>query len=144
MNRFGRPALALLPAFTLCLFAGRALAQTAVITDAVKTSPDVAANRATIQQYVDAAAKRLASEEVDDQSKGRTQLVDGAQLRAGGANAQPSDAYLDAYALAVAKALTPLTGHDDMRVRLNAAIAAARIAEKASNLRLADVAIKFM
>jgi hypothetical protein len=143
MNRFGRPALAFLPALVLCLFAGAADAQ--VIPNTVKTAPDVTASRGQIQQYVDAAVKRLGSEDPDEQAKARNLLIDGANLTGAGAAAgQPSAAYLDTYATAAAKSLAPLTAHPDMRVRLNAAIAAARIAEKANNLRLSDVAIRFM
>ena len=52
--------------------------------------------------------------------------------------------FRSAYAGAVAKALMPLTGHEDMRVRLNAAIVNARVAERAGNTRLKDVTIKFI
>jgi len=150
MNRIGRPALALLhafaPAVVLCSFIGAASpAGAQVISNAIKTAPDVTASRAQIQQYIDAAAKRLMSEDPDEQSKARNLLIDGVNLTGGAsATGQLSAAYLDTYATAAAKSLTPLTSNPDTRIRLNAAIATARIAEKANNLRLSDLAIRFM
>ena len=55
MNRIGRPALAFLPALALCWFAGAGVATAQSIPNTVKTAPDVTANRAQIQQYIDAA-----------------------------------------------------------------------------------------
>lgn len=153
MNRFGRPALAALSGLSLLLVligAPRtAGGQTVVLPPNIKTAADASPHRATIQRYVDAAVKRLTSENADEQSKGRNALIDGASVvtRVGGGGAggpSASASYLDAYAAAAARSLAPLAAHADMRVRLNAAIAAARIAEKANNLRLADLAVKFM
>jgi hypothetical protein len=134
MNRTGR--LALVPLVLLC--SGATFGQ---ITDAMKTAPNVDAG--AIQRFVDAAAKNLAGDDADKQSKAREDLSNGVQLAAG--NTTPlSPVFADAYAGAVAKALAPLTGHEDMRVRLNAAIVNARVAERVGNTRLKDVTGKFI
>ena len=134
MNRTGR--LALVPLVLLC--SGATFGQ---ITDAMKTAPNVDAG--AIQRFVDAAAKNLAGDDADKQSKAREDLSNGVQLAAG--NTTPlSPVFADAYAGAVAKALAPLAGHEDMRVRLNAAIVNARVAERVGNTRLKDVTIKFI
>lgn len=135
MNRTAR--LALVPALIL-LCSGATFGQ---LTDTAKRAPN--ADNAAIQRHIDAAIKNLTSEDPDKQSRGREDLVNGVVI-ASDANAQPSPVFLDAYTTALVKALTPLTNHEDMRVRLNAAIVAARVAERAGNDRLADVAVRFM
>lgn len=135
MNRTGR--LALVPAMVL-LYCGATFGQ--VITDASKKAPNP--DNAAIQAYVDAAVKNLASDDADKQATGRDNLAKGVEVADPTAQASPQ--YLDAYAAAVSKALMPLTQHEDMRVRLNAAIANARVAERAGNDRLADVTIRFI
>jgi hypothetical protein len=134
MNRTGR--LALVP--LVLLFSGATFGQ---VTDAMKTAPNVDAG--AIQRFVDAAAKNLTLEDADKQAKAREDLSNGVTLPSG--NTTPlSPVYADAYAGAVAKALMPLTTHEEMRVRLNAAIVNARVAERAGNTRLKDVTIKFI
>jgi hypothetical protein len=110
------------------------------IPDAAKKAPNPDA--ALIQQNIDTAIKNLTSDDPEKQAAGRDALVAGITLA--DATAQASPQYLDAYAAAVAKAINPLTQHEEMRVRLNAAIANARVAEKAGNTRLADVTVKFI
>ena len=134
MNRTGR--LALIPALVL-VSCGATFGQ---LNDTIKKAPNP--DNAAIQQFVENAVKNLTSDDPDKQARGRDDLAAGAALN--DATAQASPVYLDAYATAVAKALTPLTQHEDMRVRLNAAIATARVAERAGNTRLADLAVKFM
>jgi hypothetical protein len=122
----------------LVLFHGtQALGQ---LNDAAKKNPNPDA--AAIQQWVDNAAKNLTNDDPEKQAKGRDDLSAGVVLSDAAAQASPQ--YLDAYAAAVAKALDPLTSHEDMRVRLNAAIANARVADRAGNTRLADVTVKFI
>ena len=142
MNRTGRlahrtaPPFALAPALVL-LCCGATFGQ---LSDAVKRAP--APDNAAIQRHVTAAAQNLASDDPDKQARGRDDIAGGAVPAAGDAPASPQ--YLDAYAAAVAKAIAPLTQHQDMRVRLNAAIASARVAERAGNNRLTDVTVRFM
>lgn len=134
MNCTGR--LALVPALIL-LTSGAAFGQ---LTDVVKKAAN--ADNAAIARYVDAAVKNLVVDDPDKQARGRDDLIKGVVLDEPGG--QLSVVYLDAYAGAVAKALVPLTTHEDMRVRLNAAIANARIAERAGNTRLSDVTVRFI
>lgn len=134
MNRTGR--LALVPALIL-LTSGAAFGQ---LTDVVKKAAN--ADNAAIARHVDAAVKNLAVDDPDKQARGRDDLIKGVELDEPGGQLSP--VYLDAYAGAVAKALAPLTTHEDMRVRLNAAIANARIAERAGNTRLSDVTVRFI
>jgi len=134
MNRTGR--LALVP--LVLLFSGATFGQ---ITDAMKTAPN--ADAGAIARFVDAAVKNLTVEDADKQAKAREELSNGVVV-SGGATTPLSPVYADAYAGAVAKALMPLTTHEDMRVRLNAAIVNARVAERAGNTRLKDVTIKFI
>lgn len=134
MNRTGR--LALVPALIL-LTSGAAFGQ---LTDVVKKAAN--ADNAAIARHVDAAVKNLAVDDPDKQARGRDDLIKGVMLDEPGGQLSP--VYLDAYAGAVAKALAPLTTHEDMRVRLNAAIANARVAERAGNTRLSDVTVRFI
>lgn len=53
--------------------------------------------------------------------------------------AQASASFLDVYSSLLNKALLPLTRSDNLRVRLNVAIVAARVAEHVENARLNDV-----
>ena len=110
------------------------------IPDAAKKAPNPDTN--LIQQQVDAAVKNLTNDDAEKQAAGREALAKGAEMN--DATGQASPQYLDAYAAAVAKALDPLTKHEDMRVRLNAAIANARVAERAGNTRLDAVTVKFV
>ena len=136
MNRTGR--LALVPALIL-VCSGATFGQQ--LGDAAKRAPS--ADAAAIQRHVDAAVKNLTSDDPEKQGRGRDDLAGGVVIAAD-PNLQASPVFLDAYAGAVAKALAPLTSHEDMRVRLNAAIANARVAERAGGTRLTDVTIRFM
>ena len=110
------------------------------LSDAAKKAPN--ADAAAIQRHVDAAVKNLSSDDAEKQAKGRDDIAGGVVLA--DPAAMPSPVFLDAYAAAVAKALTPLAQHADMRVRLNAAIANARVAERAGNTRLMDLTVRFI
>ena len=139
MNPLGRTALV---ALVVLSFSGATFGQ---IPNNVKTAPDVSANRQQIDDFVNTNAKKMASEDPKEQGDARDALIGGAVVTGNAAAGQgPSPAYLDAYAQSVDKAVTPLAANPDMRVRLNAAIVIARVAEKANNDRLATAAIKFM
>jgi hypothetical protein len=142
MNPTGRLALRFGPRLTVVPFLLLAASASTFgqIPDAAKKAPNPDA--ALIQQQIDSAVKNLTSDDPEKQAAGRDALAKGVEMS--DATAQASPQYLDAYAAAVAKALTPLTQHEDMRVRLNAAIANARVAEKAGNTRLDAVTIKFI
>jgi hypothetical protein len=139
MNPLGRTALVALVVLSWC---SAAFGQ---IPNNVKTAPDVSANRQQIDDFVNTNAKKLASDDPKEQSEGRDALIGGATVSGNVAGAQqPSPVYLDTYAQAIDKALAPLAANQDMRVRLNAAITAARVAEKSGNGRLAATAVRFM
>lgn len=55
-----------------------------------------------------------------------------------------SSTFLDAYSRLLNEDLLPLTKNEHLRVRLNAAIAAARVADRAQNAHLAPVALAFI
>lgn len=59
-------------------------------------------------------------------------------------NPQAGFGFLDAYAEALNTGLAPLTEEQDMRVRLNAAIVAARVAERSKGVRLKEVVHAFV
>ena len=139
MNPLGRTALV---ALVVLSFSGATFGQ---IPNNVKTAPDVSANRQQIDDFVNTNAKKMASEDPKEQGDARDALIGGAVVTGNPAAGQvPSPAYFDAYTQSVDKAVTPLAANPDMRVRLNAAIVIARVAEKANNDRLATAAIKFM
>ncbi len=133
MNRLRRLALVPLLSF---VFAGAASGQ---ITNAIKQAPDVAAHRQTIQSYVDTNVKVLAGADEEKRRDARERLVAGVI-----SDGEASPVFLDFYAGALNKALLPLAKHEEMHVRLNAAVAAARVAQRANNARLAEVAVAFM
>ena len=147
MNHLGRTALV---AVALVLLLRAPLPSAfGQIANNVKTAADVTAHRQTIDQFVNDNIKKLSGEDAGAQGDARDALVGAAVLSgtaalAGGGGQQPSPAYLDAYTQALDRALTPLANHPDMRVRLNAAIVTAKVADKANNDRLANAAIKFM
>jgi hypothetical protein len=103
-----------------------------------KTAADVAQFEAQIQSFVQAQAQKLASAaDPSAQSAGRDALVKAV-------DDQPSPAFLDTYAHLLNDELLKLAENENMRVRLNAAIVAARVAEKANNARLSEAARKFL
>lgn len=123
-----------------CL-AGIAAAQSA-IPGSLKTASSISdSDLATIRAYVAALADKLADADPDVVRGAREGLIDGAR-----AGAQPPSA---AYALRYAEAanaelLRVLGKHKEIRTTLNAAVAAARIAEMCQNSKLEGVALKLL
>ena len=138
MNRLCRPALVPPLGFLLLsvVFAGPASGQ---LTNAIKQAPDIAPHRQTIQSYIDTHVKTLAGEDDEKRGTARERLIEGVS-----SDSPLSPVYLDFYAGALNKALLPLAKHENMHVRLNAAVAAAKVAQKAENARLVEAAIAFM
>jgi hypothetical protein len=114
----------------LCGLTGTSFAQ---LPSDVVTSADPTAQRATIDAFVGTQVKKMLGADSSQWTLGRTLLIG----EVAKANATPG--FLDVYADSVNKALLPLTTNKDARIRLNAAIVAARIAAKAGNGRLAPV-----
>ena len=146
MNHLGRTALV-----AVALLVWRGPSAFGQIPNNVKTATDVTANRPLIEQFINDNVKKLSGDEPGPQGDARDALVGAATLAgssavaSGGAGQpQPSPAYLDAYTQALDRALVPLANNPDMRVRLNAAIVTAKVADKANNARLANAAVKFM
>jgi hypothetical protein len=91
------------------------------------------ASSAPLQSVLDAflipETARLSSSDSRMQSLGRAALEGGAVVTGN----QPSPQYLDAYSRAVNDRLVPVMKNPEVKVRLNAAIAAARIAGQQNN-----------
>jgi hypothetical protein len=86
----------------------------------------------TIDAYVAGQVERLAGTDASAQSTARDNLV---------AASNGSPAFADAYAKSINDALTPVVKGNDFRAKLNAAVAAARIADKTNSPRLHDIAM---
>ena len=92
-----------------------------------------------VKRFVNDTVAQLKSADSAAQASAREKLGNESA-----ANPQPSPAYLNAYAGATNVALTNISREKDVRIRLNAAIAVARIAERANNDRLTDVTLELM
>lgn len=131
---------AILAGFVLfCAGATLALGQSAGIPAEARTAADPSSFESQIQAFVQAQAERLSA--VDDpegQKAGREALVRAAD------DPTATPAYFDLYSRILNDALVELSKSENMRVRLNAAIVAARVAERANNARLAGAASAFI
>ena len=105
----------------------------AQITPEIKASPNAAAN----QGAIDAAVKKDVAALASGTANARQALI-------GYASAGPTPAFLDVYAVSLNNHLQPLAKSPDIKVRLNAAIVAASVAQLANNARLADVLTQFV
>jgi hypothetical protein len=141
MNRreFGRAN------FGLLLIVMLALAPTAwgnAIPNEVKQADDVSAYQTSITEAVKASVADLAA----GKEEARDELINDAllpgQLNNGMSTASP--AYLDAFDAALNTALVDLAKNNELSVRLNAAIVAARVAGLSNNTRLADAIQAFV
>jgi hypothetical protein len=104
-----------------------------------RTSPDPTPFEAQIKAFVEAQAQKLANaDDPDGQSEAREALVKAVD------DADATPAYLDMYARTLNPVLVEMAKNENMRVRLNAAIVTARVAEKANNNRLAEAASAFV
>lgn len=147
-NRAVRPATRfvstlLLGCFAVALLAPRVLtlAADAQLPKELRTAPQP--DRKPIIDQINKCVELLKSENPADQAKGRDMLV--AETGPVGV-AQPSPGFLYIYAGELNKALAaaPVSKHSNFRVRLNAAVAATRVAERASNRELAEAVVAFL
>jgi hypothetical protein len=121
-------------------------AQNAVgtVPPAVKSAAEIAPHRAGIDGFINKAVAQLAGEDPVAQAKARQAIENEARLPGPGGNNAATPAYLDLYAQLLAQALKPLTTNPSARVRLNAAIAAAGVAQAVNNTHLSGVALAFI
>ncbi|HET6251709.1 MAG TPA: hypothetical protein VFE47_28750 [Tepidisphaeraceae bacterium] len=91
-----------------------------------------------IEKSLDVQVGKLLSPDPALWSQGRTTMIGDVSKQ------DASTGFLDAYALSLNAHLLPLTKNKDARVRLNAAIVAARVAAKAKNGRLAPVTLALL
>jgi hypothetical protein len=134
MKRVGRVLLAVCVGSSL--LAGRALGQT--IPAQLKTSPSIdKASAQAIELAVAPNVQKLADANPDAQRQAREALV--GELRTAGA--EPSPAFLAAYAEALGNAVMKLPKDAHVRTLLNAAIVVARVAETTKTTRLENVVV---
>lgn len=113
----------------------------AMIDASVKSSGDGATVRAAVVPFIQEQVANLQKDDSAVQTAARDALTSEAS---GGPQRTPTSTYLDNYSDEVNKALLPVMENPNMNVRLNAAIAAARIAQTAQTVRFADLAAKAM
>lgn len=109
------------------------------IAPAIKAAAAVSdADRTAIKQFVTDQANKLASTDPAQQSAARDALLKEV-------SGDPQAAFLDAYAQAINDGMLTLADNPSIRVRLNAAIVLAKVAEKAQaqSLRLKPAVLKF-
>jgi hypothetical protein len=110
-----------------------AMGQTTPLPSAFRQQPSFSPDEVkTIGTWVAGQLQRLGGTDVQQQTQARETLV-------AGANGSP--AFQDAYAQALDGALAGVIKGKDFRARLNAAVVAARVAEKVNNPRLQGVAL---
>src|SRR5205085_2577218 len=109
------------------------------ISKGCKQLTNTAPCRPQMQSFISAQVAALAGTGAS-QSAARDALI--AEASDGAQPASP--AYLDTYAELLNPAVGKLASNPQMRVRLNAAIVTARVAERADNSRLADAAVAFI
>jgi hypothetical protein len=136
MNR--RVLLGLIVAWGLCMstasMAPAALPNSIITGDTVS---DAAAK--TIQTYIDSQIKQLSNpSQPQAQQAAREALIRESSI------SDASGAFLDTYSRLLNDALLPLAKNPHMRVRLNAAIVASRVADRVGNTRLSEVTLAFI
>ena len=100
----------------------------------IKSATNVGPFGNQIQAFIDERVKVLAGKDPVEQSKAREDLV--RQVNAGAGGQAPTPAFMTDYARRLNAALLPLAQSQDIRVRLNAAIVAARVSQGAGNAML--------
>lgn len=96
--------------------------------------------RPTVAQSVEAGVTKLKSEDPAAQAEGRGELIE--NVEAG--PAAPSAAYLNVYADVLNTELLKIANDEHPRVRLNVALVAAKVAEKANNPRLVSTVVDLL
>jgi hypothetical protein len=127
------PILALL---CLCAFASASYGQTPLPSE-VLTAIDAAPFRKQIDTFVDALTAKLAGADATAWGPARMAII-------GVVGPTVSPGFIDQYADSLNTRLAPAAANPDARVRLNAAIVAARIASRANNGRLAGITEKLL
>lgn len=117
-----------------------ASAQSPVIADADKIAGTVA--RSDIQKYIQFYIDALKGEDPEARTQAREALVSGATVKTTGQ--VPSAAYLDQYSELLNTACKPLAIDPNWVTRMNVAIVASKVAEKADNTRLLDVTLTLL
>jgi hypothetical protein len=132
--RFCTIGCGLLLILSLALTPGEALAA-AGIDLKIKTSPDAAKSRDVIAAAVKDRAAELGGADPAKRSSARDAFISDANAP------NITTEFLDTYAQELNTQLKPLVdpGQQDVKIRLNAAIVVARVAEKANNPRLAEI-----
>jgi hypothetical protein len=130
--------LCFVPACILLLVCAFTTASFGQLPSSIVTSPDPSAQRDQINAFVDTQVNKLLIADPASWGAGRALLV--GEVSKQGA----TPGFYDVYADSINKYLLPLATNKDPRVRLNAAIVAARVASKAANGRLAPVTLAFL
>lgn len=108
----------------------------------INSTPALQPHVPAIDAFIKGAVAHLANDQdPTQQTRARNALINEAMIN-GLPNA--SATYLDVYAQLLNQALLPLAKHPSPRVRLNAAIVAARIAEIGKNVQLAPTVLAFL
>lgn len=108
-------------------------------TPSLKTTATLSdADRGSVKLSIATQVAKLSGKDAAAQTEARDQLANEVVL------GNPSAAYVEAYTQALGDALLPLADSPAFRTRLNAAIVAARVAEKTQSLSLKAVVVKFM
>jgi hypothetical protein len=134
VRRFARFGMLLVVGVLLCV--GQP-AEAAVLGDNIRTASNVQPFANQIQGYVKERIGQLGGDDPVLQSQARQDLVSEVIATPGGA--APSAAFLTYYATLLNTELAPLAQSKNTRVRLNAAIVAAKVAEGARNAALLPV-----
>jgi hypothetical protein len=108
------------------------------LPNVIRTAASAEIFRPQIKTYVNTQVAGL-SGTATAQHAARESLIDTAT-----AAPTPSASFMDVYADELNQALLALADSPDVRVRLNAAVANAEVAQRAGNARLAPVTAKFM
>jgi hypothetical protein len=124
-------------------FIPRAASAAATLPADVRTTTNSAAVRSAIQTFITDHLEQLSSSTPATQSVGRDAITNEVQPPPPGQPAL-SPAFLDAYSDVLNTALLPLANNPDPRVRLNAAITAAKVAEAAGNTRLMPLVVDLL
>ena len=125
--------------------AGLSFAAAPTLPENIRLAIDPGVVKQPVQTFLDAQFPKLTDADPAVQAQGREAIIAEVQTTGAGATQKvPSPSFLNAYAEAVNAGLTPLAKNDDVRIRLNAAIIAKRVAERAGNDRLMPVVITLL
>ena len=130
-------------AFSIAPVAPRSFAAaptTASIDPSIRTSVNAGASAKTIDDFIKSQIEGLKGDDAELRKVAREALISNSTAP----NAAASVQYLDAYGAALDTELLPLASHENVFIRLNVAIVAARVAANANNDRLRNVLLVLM